>query len=259
MSNERADTLIGTNVAIIGGTGFDSVPPEIFAETVDVTTRAGTVSVLSLSHNYVEPSKIYFLPRHGADHSIPPHQINYTANILALKELGVGYILATNAVGSLRLDLPPSTLVLFDDFIDFTSQRLKTLFAQGDAWRHTDFTQPYSPFLRGIILQAAEEANVAIHPKGTYLCVEGPRFESPSEIRAFAQWGADVVGMTGLPEAVFAKEAGIHYSGLGIVTNYAAGMEAEPISHQKNALVTESITPLVREFLLFAASFLFPS
>ena len=251
--------MSGTNVAIIGGTGFESVPPEIFAETVEVTTKAGTVSLLSLSHNYVEPSKIYFLPRHGADHSIAPHQINYAANILALKKLDVGYIFATNAVGSLRRDLPPSSLVLFDDFIDFTSQRPKTLFAQGDAWRHTDFTQPYSPLLRDILLRAAQEANVAIHPKGTYLCVEGPRFESPAEIRAFAQWGADVVGMTGLPEAVFAKEAGIHYAGLGIVTNYAAGMEAEPISHEENSRIMESIVPIARELLLFAASYLFPS
>ncbi len=235
------------------------MPPEIFAETVEVTTKAGTVSLLSLSHNYVEPSKIYFLPRHGADHSIAPHQINYAANILALKKLDVGYIFATNAVGSLRRDLPPSSLVLFDDFIDFTSQRPKTLFAQGDAWRHTDFTQPYSPLLRDILLRAAQEANVAIHPKGTYLCVEGPRFESPAEIRAFAQWGADVVGMTGLPEAVFAKEAGIHYAGLGIVTNYAAGMEAEPISHEENSRIMESIVPIARELLLFAASYLFPS
>lgn len=247
----------GTNVAIIGGTGFDSAPPEIFAESVEVETRAGKVSLLSLSHNYVEPNKIYFLPRHGSDHSIPPHQINYAANILALQELEVGYIFATNAVGSLRKDIPPGSLVLFDDFIDFTSQRPKTLFAPGEPWRHTDFTEPYSRLLRGALLDAAQEAEVEVRPTGTYLCVEGPRFESPAEIRAFAKQGADVIGMTGLPEAVFAREAGILYAGLGVVTNYAAGIEAGAISHDKNAAVMEEVAPIARELLLFAAARLF--
>ncbi len=248
--------MSGKNIAIIGGTGFESVPPEIFTEAVEVQTRTGTVSLLSLSHNYVEPYKLYFLTRHGANHSIPPHKIDYAANILALQALEVGTIFATNAVGSLRQDTPPSSLVLFDDFIDFTSQRDKTLFSPNSDWRHTDFSVPYSPRLRNAILQASNEMQVEVRPNGTYLCVEGPRFESPAEIKMFAQWGADVIGMTGLPEAVFAREAGIEYAGLGIVTNYAAGIAPAPISHEENQHIAIEVSSVVRELLLLATSYL---
>ncbi len=241
------------NIAIIGGTGFEILPPEIFAETVEVTTRYGKAHVLSLSNNYVEPYKLFFLSRHGETHGLAPHQIDYRANIAALVELDVRYLFASNAVGSLRTDLVPGTLVLYDDFIDFTRQRPLTYFHEGDKWDHIDFSVPYSPHLREAVLTAAAQLNLAVVPNATYLCCDGPRFESPAEVRLFGRWGADVVGMTGLPEAIFAREAGIEYAGLGIVTNLGAGLMPGPIEHTAVVSAMSGSINTVRELLLAAS------
>jgi 5'-methylthioadenosine phosphorylase len=245
------------NIAIIGGTGFETLPPEIFAERVEVTTRYGTAHLLSLSNNYVEPYKLYFLSRHGETHGLAPHQIDYRANIAALVELDVRYLFATNAVGSLRADLLPGSLVLFDDFLDFTRQRPLTYFAEGETWRHTDFTVPYSPRLRQAVLDAATNLDVTVVPRATYLCCDGPRFESPAEVRLFGQWGADVVGMTGIPEAIFAKEAGLEYAALGIVTNLGAGLAPGPVEHTDVVSAMAASINTVRELLLHASGIVY--
>lgn len=241
------------NIAIIGGTGFETLPPEIFAETVTVTTRYGQANLLSLSNNYVEPYKLFFLSRHGATHGLAPHQIDYRANIAALVELDVRYLFASNAVGSLRTDLLPGTLVLFDDFIDFTRQRPLTYFPEGEAWHHTDFTEPYSPHLRQAVLAAAAGMGVHVVPSATYVCCDGPRFESPAEVRLFGQWGGDVVGMTGIPEVIYAREAGIEYAGLGIVTNLGAGLTKGPVDHNDVVSAMSGSINTVRELLLQAS------
>lgn len=260
------------NIAIIGGTGFEELPPEIYAVPIDIETPFGTARVLSLSDNYVEPHKLYFLPRHGAMHGLAPHEINYLANTAALVALGVTHILATNAVGSLRLNLPPGTLITFDDFIDFTRSRPLTYFAHSlsthstdnhtgsivsnptdPIWKHVDFSVPYSQIVREAILRAGQEMGMEIVPNGTYVCCDGPRFESPAEVRLFARWGGDVVGMTGLPEAIFAREAGLEYAAIGIVTNFGAGLTKELVDH---AAVTRQMSeqlPRLRELLLCAA------
>jgi len=245
------------NIAIIGGTGFESLPPEIFAETVEVTTRYGKAHLLSLSNNYVEPYKLYFLSRHGETHGLAPHQIDYRANIAALVELDVRYLFASNAVGSLRTDLLPGSLVLFDDFIDFTRQRPLTYFHEGDPWHHIDFSEPYSSHLRAAVIQAAAAMDVPVIPTGTYLCCDGPRFESPAEVRLFGKWGADVVGMTGLPEAIFAREAGIEYAGLGIVTNLGAGLTPGPVEHTAVVSAMSESINTVRELLLAASGIIY--
>ncbi len=245
------------NIAIIGGTGFESLPPELFAESVEVTTRYGTAHLLSLSNNYVEPYKLYFLSRHGVTHGLAPHQIDYRANIAALAALDVRYLFASNAVGSLRSDLPPGTLVLFDDFIDFTRQRPLTYFPEGEPWHHTDFTAPYSAHLRQAILQSASNLDVPLVPTATYLCCDGPRFETPAEVRIFGRMGADVVGMTGLPEAIFAKEAGLEYAGLGIVTNFGAGLTTAPVEHEAVVQAMSGAINTVRELLLGASGIVY--
>ncbi|MCS6777045.1 MAG: S-methyl-5'-thioinosine phosphorylase [Chloroherpetonaceae bacterium] len=241
------------NIAIIGGTGFSTLPPEIYAEEVSVETTAGTVSLLSVSNNYVEPYKLYFLPRHGRHHRLAPHQIDYRANVLALQKAGVAYAFATNAVGSLRRDLPPGTLIVLDDFIDFTRARPLTLFTRDGPWEHVDFTEPYSTFLRERIIAAASRMGVPVLTSGIYLCCDGPRYETPAEVRLFARMGADVVGMTGLPEAVLAREAGIAYAALAIVTNLAAGLSPAPVSHDTVTAVMQQQAPVVRELLICAA------
>ena len=247
---KESENMSGGNVALIGGTGFETLPPEIYAEPLEIETRFGRAKVLSVSNNYVEPFKLYFLSRHGATHGLAPHEINYAANIAALELLGVRYAIGTNAVGSLRLDLPPGSLVLLDDFLDFTRHRPLTYTAPDGSWHHTDFSTPYSPTIREAILASAQNLNVPLVSTGTYLCLDGPRFESPAEVKLFASWGADVVGMTGLPEATFAREAGIEYAGLGIVTNFGAGLTTEKVDHNAVVAMMQDWIGTVRELLL---------
>ena len=251
-------TMQPANIAIIGGTGFESLPSEIFADPVDLITEFGAARALSISDNYTEPHKLYFLSRHGAEHGLAPHQINYRANIQALTQLGVRYAFATNAVGSLRLDLPVGSLVILDDFIDFTKHRPLSLY--GDAhWEHIDFSVPYSPMLRSLLATAAARLDIPTHDCGTYVCCDGPRFESPAEVRLFAHWGGDVVGMTGLPEAVFAREAGIQYAALAIVTNLGAGLTKTPVSHADVTNHMAAALPTLRETTMTAARMLVES
>ncbi len=242
-----------SNIAVIGGTGLDSLPEDIFAEPVMVSTRSGDVPVLSVSNNYTEPYKLYFLARHGARHGIPPHKIDYRANIEALSKLDVTHIIASNAVGTLRRDLPPGSLVVLDDFIDFTRSRDITYFDGLTEWQHIDFSVPYSPTVREAILSAARDMELPVTPRGTYLCTDGPRFESPAEVRLFASWGADVIGMTGLPELVFAREAGIQYGAVGIVTNYGAGLVQGQIDHLAVTDVVRGSMPILIELFMRAS------
>jgi 5'-methylthioadenosine phosphorylase len=176
--------------------------------------------------------ELAFLPRHGAGHSVPPHRINYRANIFALKLLGVERIVGTATVGSMNKAMPPGTFVFVDQFIDFTHARPQTFFDAEDGVVHTDMTDPYCPQLRATLLDCAEELGLPHHAHGTYFCFEGPRFETPAEIRAFALLGGDVVGMTNLPEVVLAREAGLCYACIALCTNWAAGITSDPVSHQ---------------------------
>ncbi len=243
----------GGHIAIVGGTGFEQLPPDIYAEPLEVQTRYGKVPVMSLSDNYVEPYKLYFLARHGAAHGLPPHRIDYRANTAALVELGVGCVLATNAVGALRADLPVGAFVLLDDFIDFTRGRPLTYFDSEEAWCHVDFTCPYSRALRAAVQEAARRLGLPMIEHGTYLCCDGPRFETPAEVRLFARWGADVVGMTGVPEVVFAREAGLEYAALAIVTNHAAGVTEEAVDHLAVVEEMAATLPAIRELMFLAA------
>ena len=241
---------------MIGGTGFEQLPPDIFAERMEIDTRFGKAVVLSVSNNYVEPYKLYFLSRHGAEHGLAPHQINYRANIAALVELDVKYVYATNAVGSLKTDIQPGSLVLIDDFLDCTRHRPLSYFSDGENWKHIDFTNPYSAILREYLISAALGMGIELVQKGVYLCCDGPRFESPAEVKLFGSWGADVVGMTGLPEAIFAKEAGLEYSALCLVTNLGAGLSSNPISHEEVVSMMQEKVGEMRELLLNAGGLL---
>lgn len=243
-------------IAIVGGTGLEQLPDEFSVEPLTIETRFG-VATAAVARS--EDQEFVFLSRHGAAHGIPPHRVNYRANIAALVELGVTRVLATNAVGSLRLSLVPGALILLSDFIDFTRGRGASYWDDAvnspAAVVHTDFSEPYCPEMRGAVLRAATKLGADLTPRGVYLCAEGPRYESPAEIKMFAQWGADVVGMTGLPEAVFAREAGLCYAAIAIVTNYAAGITKQPIAHgDVTKKMAETIT-LVRSLLLTAAQF----
>ncbi|MCG0237835.1 MAG: S-methyl-5'-thioadenosine phosphorylase [Firmicutes bacterium] len=218
--------------AIIGGTGV--YDPRILTDLrrERVETPWGAIEVQIGTYKGRE---VAFLPRHGADHSVPPHRINYRANIWGLKKLGVERVLATTAVGSLNLEMKPGDFVFIDQFMDFTKGGRPLTFFEGgpDGVVHTDVTEPYCPELRKTLIQAAEELGLRHHTRGTYVCTEGPRFETAAEIRAFRTLGGDLVGMTNVPEAVLAREAGLCYAVISMVTNYAAGISPQPLTHEE--------------------------
>jgi len=221
-------------IGLITGSGLEAFGFDT-CEDVAFETDYGRVA---LQRGQAGERTVFLLRRHGAAHDIPPHRINYRANIRALREAGCRAIVATNAVGSLRLVMKPGDLMLPDQFIDCTKLRPTTFFdgategtpAAVAAIRHVDVSEPYCPHLRSQLVTTIERHALKVHPAGTYICTEGPRFETPAEIRAYAQWGADVVGMTGVPEVVLARELGMCYVSLCLVTNFAAGMSAGPIT-----------------------------
>ncbi len=186
--------------------------------------------------------ELVFMSRHGRDHSIPPHLVNYRANIWALHELGVRKIIATAAVGSLSKDYRLGELVLFDQFLDFTKSRPLTFYEGGQQGvLHIDMTEPYCSEVRQVIIKASKQLGFAVKNGACYVCTEGPRFETPAEIRMFQLLGADVVGMTSVPEVVLARELGMCYASIGMVTNEAAGIASHRLSHNE---VMESIKNL---------------
>lgn len=167
---------------------------------------------------------VVFLARHGYGHTIAPHEINYRANIWALRELAVEGVFSVATVGGIRADLAPATLVVPDQIIDYTHSRKSTFFEGAEARvTHVDFTQPYSARLRTMLLNAAAAAGEPIVDGATYACTQGPRLETAAEIERIARDGGDMVGMTGMPEAALAREAGLEYAALGVVVNHAAG------------------------------------
>jgi 5'-methylthioadenosine phosphorylase len=219
------------SVAIIGGTGIGTIEDLTDVRDETVETKFGAAHV---TRGNLRGRDLIFLHRHGPQRNIPPHCINFRANIAALKQLGVTAIFATTAVGGLHDDWAPGTFVLLDQFLDFTKTRPTTFFDGGGAIPvHIDMTEPYCPRLRRLLLNVAEPMNLTLIPQGTYACMEGPRFETPAEIRMLQMLGGDVVGMTGVPEVVLAREAGICYAGVSIVTNYAAGISPAPLTHHE--------------------------
>ncbi len=221
--------------AIIGGTGaFASARGEKTnqKERVEVDTKYGKV-VLEIIE--INGTNVALLKRHGENHSIPPHRINYRANIMALKMLGIKQIIATAAVGSLNKEYKPGDLVLLSDFIDFTWGRDITLFDETvQDVIHVDMTHPYCVLLRNNLFEASQALGISLQSNGaTYVCTQGPRFETPAEILMYKHLGADLVGMTSVPEVVLAREAELCYATVAIVTNYAAGISDNPLTHKE--------------------------
>lgn len=231
-------------IAIIGGSGV--YDPKMLDNICDlcVETEYGTVSLKSGQY---KGKKTFFLPRHGEDHSVPPHMVNYRANIKALQTLSVERIISTSAVGSLKKEMNPGDFVLLDQFIDFTKQRAHTFF--DTTVIHTDVTNPYCPQLRETITNAAADVKIALHPQGTYICTEGPRFETPAEISMFCALGGDVVGMTNVPEVSLAREAKICYASIATITNLAAGISPTKISHEEVIEIMDKNSEMIKKLL----------
>ena len=213
--------------AIIGGTGFGASLVAGEAETIPTIYGEALVTRADLGDGL----ELIFLARHGPGHSLPPHKINHRANIAALQSLEVEAVFATTAVGSLHKEIAPGDFVLLADFLDLTKGEVVTFFETPGQVRHSDFSAPYDPGLRQTLLDTLD-TSVPVHPRGTYVCVSGPRYETPAEVRLFASWGADVVGMTGAPEAILCREAGLRYAGVSLATNYGTGLlPGVPLSH----------------------------
>ncbi|OPL08574.1 MAG: 5'-methylthioadenosine phosphorylase [delta proteobacterium ML8_F1] len=232
--------------AIIGGTGVYSLKEEL--RTQCVTTPFGEVTVFVAS---IGDEEIVFLPRHGKTHSVPPHLVNYRANIKALEMLGVKYVYATGAVGSMNQDYAPGDIVMINDFLDFTKNRPLTFF-DGETHRvgHVDMTEPYCPNLREKFYEAAREEGLRIKGEGVYVCTEGPRFETAREISMYQSLGGDVVGMTNIPEAVLAKEFGMCYQVIAMVTNWCTGVKESPIAmHDIETALGDNKEKISRVFL----------
>lgn len=219
---------MSVKTAIIGGTGVYDPGMLSGVREQAIATPYGAVKVMVGSYRGRE---IAFMARHGADHSVPPHLVNYRGNIAGLRELGVKNIFATAAVGSLNLDMKPGQFVFVDQFLDFTKGRPSTFIEEGVV--HLDMTNPYCPGLRKVLAGAAQKLGLEFNREGTYVCAEGPRFETMAEIKMFRQLGGDLVGMTSVPEVVLAREAGICYAAIAMVTNFAAGIAPGKLSHQE--------------------------
>lgn len=244
---------MGVRIAIIGGTGIydPTLLEDIRSE--EVNTPFGFVTVKIGKY---QGKEVAFLARHGEEHAIPPHLVNYRANIWGLKRLGVKNILATAAVGSLNAGMKPKQFVFVDQFLDFTRSRPQTFVEKGVV--HLDMTEPYCPELRRLLAEAAREIGLDHHFGGTYVCSEGPRFETPAEIRMFRHFGGDVVGMTSVPEVVLAREAGICYATIVMVTNFAAGISVRRLSHQEVVDVMSENLDNIRRLILNAIARLYP-
>ena len=217
-------------LAVIGGSGLDEFAGLKTGQSHRMMTAWGRPSdaVTSGMLNGVE---LLFLPRHGAGHRLPPHRINYRANIGVLADLGAEAIVATAAVGGITTEAVPGIVVIPDQLIDYTSDREHTFF-DGSQPRpeHVDFAQPYSAALRAKLVAAAVSAGVLVLDSGVYGTTQGPRLETAAEIDRMQRDGCTIVGMTGMPEAALARELGIDYANLSLVVNPAAGRSAEPIT-----------------------------
>lgn len=216
-------------IGIIGGSGLDN--PQILtgAKDLEVETIYGPPSS-PLKIGKIGGVEVVLLARHGREHTIPPTQVNYRANIQALKDLGVTHILATSACGSLKEEIGRGDFVVLDQFIDFTRHRKISFFEEfkPNDMKHTPMADPFDQKLRRALINSCQELGLKHHPKGTVVTIEGPRFSTKAESKMFRIWGADVINMSLAPEAALAKELGILYAAVAMSTDYDCIFEDIP-------------------------------
>jgi 5'-methylthioadenosine phosphorylase len=212
-------------IGVLGGSGLYAVDALQGAEWRSVETPWGAPSDQVLTGT-IAGVRFAFLPRHGRGHAITPSEVNYRANIDALKRIGCTDLIALSAVGSLREELPPGRFVVVDQFIDNTRLRANSFFGTGLV-AHVSLADPVCPRLADLAAQAASQAGAQVSRGGTYIAIEGPQFSSRAESHMYRAWGADIIGMTGMPEAKLAREAELPYALVGMVTDYDCWREGE--------------------------------
>ncbi len=238
-------------VGIIGGSGLDD--PDMFKDTreVSVDTPYGAPSSPLLCGR-LNGASVVMLSRHGRHHQFSPSQVNYRANIHALKSQGVTHILATTACGSLRDEIGRGDFVILDQFIDLTRHRQTTFFDSFEQGaKHTSMADPFDGKLRKVLLDSAKELNLNVHGKGTVVTIEGPRFSSKAESRMYRLWGADVINMSIAPEAILANEIGLPYAAVAMSTDYDCWKEDEaPVTWEEIMAVFQKNAANVERLLL---------
>lgn len=243
-------------LGVIGGTGLYAFPELQNVERNRIGTPFGPPSSDVVVGEF-RGKRLAFLARHGEDHTIAPHRVNYRANIWALHHLGARRVLGVNAVGGIRADMGPRTLVIPDQVIDYTHGRVTSFCdVEGAKVEHIDFSEPYSAGLRSELIAAAIRSGIAAVANGCYAATQGPRLETVAEIVRIRRDGGDLVGMTGMPEAALARELGLEYACLALVANWAAGCEprqglepAAPISLPEIFANLEAATAAVPKLL----------
>lgn len=214
-------------IGVIGGTGLYKIEGLKVSRELDVDTPFGAPSDRIIVGE-LEGKEVAFLPRHGRNHTIPPHKINFRANVFAMKKIGVQRILSISAVGSMKEHIRPGNAVIVSQFVDMTTSRPRTFFEEGIVV-HVGFADPVCPEMFEVLSEAAVESRVVTHKGGTYICIEGPQFSSRAMSNIWRQLGVDVIGMTNLPEAYLAREAEICYGTLAFPTDYDCWYEGEEI------------------------------
>jgi 5'-methylthioadenosine phosphorylase len=213
-------------LGVVGGSGLYNMPGLESVEEVTVETPWGAPSD-AVIRGRLGDTTLLFLPRHGRGHRIPPGAINFRANLFALKSLGATHVMSVSAVGSLRDEIAPGDLVVVDQFIDRTTRRVGTFFDEPGLAAHVSMADPVCPVLAAALAGAARSTGAKVHKGGTYVCIEGPRFSTRAESHMFRAWGANVVGMTNVPECFLARELELPYATLALSTDYDCWKEHE--------------------------------
>jgi 5'-methylthioadenosine phosphorylase len=239
----------GYTLGVIGGSGlYDLEGLEGVAE-LEVDTPYGPPSD-ALVRGRLGDTTLLFLPRHGRGHRVPPHQINYRANVCAMKKAGATHLLSVSAVGSMKEEIRPGDLVVVDQYIDLTKRRASTFFEDGIA-AHVAFSHPVCASLAARTQEAGERAGGKVHRGGTYVCMEGPQFSTRGESLVYRSWGVDVIGMTAMPEAKLAREAELPYATLALATDYDCWhASGEPVNVEAVIAVLKSNVALARRTIV---------
>lgn len=232
------------SIGVIGGSGLYDIEGLKSVRRVQVRTPFGSPSD-AITVGTLAGVKVAFLSRHGRGHKLNPSEINYRANIYALKSLGVTRVISVSAVGSMKESISPGHVVMPDQFIDLTKRRSSTFF-EGGMVAHVAFGEPICSHLAQAVVAAGKQAGATLHRGGTYLCMEGPQFSTKAESRLYRQWGVDVIGMTNMPEAKLAREAELCYATLALVTDYDCWHETE------EAVTVEAILDTLHQNVVLA-------
>jgi 5'-methylthioadenosine phosphorylase len=225
-------------LGVLGGSGIYEIEALGKVEELRVDTPFGPPSD-AVIRGVLGETTLLFLPRHGRGHRVPPHDINFRANICALKQLGAEQLVSLSAVGSMKEAIRPGDVVIVDQYIDLTKRRVSTFF-NGDIAAHVGFSDPVCPALARAVLQAARRAGATAHEGGSYVCMEGPQFSTRAESQLYRSWGVSVIGMTAMPEAKLAREAELPYATIALATDYDCWHETE------EAVTVEAVLAVLR-------------